>query len=506
MLPVSESPPYSKPKAPDILDRKQSYFTALKPYLSFHHRRTWFFLGIILLQLLLLLSAPSLPFSLSAGPASNPRPSPAVHNLTDNNPTAKEQVSNGGISSNRQINQECPNGKIYVYDLPAIFNAEIVKNCDNLNPWSSRCDALSNWGFGKRATAISRIVPKNVSGAWFWTDQFSLELIYHNRILNYRCRTLEPESAAAFYIPFYTGLAIERSLFTKNSTAEERDRHCKMMLNWVSDQPFFKKSHGWDHFITAGRISWDFRRSKDGEWGSSCIYMPKMRNITRLLIEKNPWDYFDVGVPYPTGFHPSSVADVRIWQDFVRSRQRRILFCFAGATRGFIKNDFRGILLNQCYSEPGSCRVVDCGGSKCANGSSSILETFLDSDFCLQPRGDSFTRRSIFDCMIAGSIPVFFWHRTAYFQYEWFLPGEPGSYSVFIDRNEVKNGTLIKGVLEKISKDKVKRMREKVIEYIPKIIYSNSNQGLEGIKDAFDVAVEGVLSRNKEQEGGYKWK
>lgn len=91
-------------------------------------------------------------------------------------------------------------------------------------------------------------------------------------------------------------------------------------------------------------------------------------------------------------------------------------------------------------------------------------------------------------------------------QYEWFLPSEPGSYSVFIDRNEVKNGTSIKGVLEKVSKEKVKRMREKVIEYIPKIVYANANQGLEGMGDAFDVAVEGFLRRVKEQEGGYKWK
>ncbi|KAI3458243.1 hypothetical protein Pfo_014906 [Paulownia fortunei] len=502
MLPISDTSPYSKPKTPEILDRKHSYFTALKPYLSFHHRRTWFFLSVLLLQLLLLLSAPSLPFSLSAANTSSPRPSPALHNLTYDNPTAGEQGFRDGIFNNPASNEKCPYGKVYVYNLPPLFNTEIVRNCHNLNPWSSRCDALSNSGFGKTADGISRILPQNVSGAWFWTDQFSLELIYHNRMLNYRCRTLEPESAAAFYIPFYTGLAIERFLFTSNSTSEERDRHCKLMLNWVSDQPFFKKSHGWDHFLTVGRISWDFRRSRDEDWGSSCIYMPKMRNITRLLIEKNPWDYFDVAVPYPTGFHPSSISDLRIWQDFVSSRQRRTLFCFAGATRGFIKNDFRGILLSQCYSEPGSCRVVDCGGSKCANGSSAILETFLDSVFCLQPRGDSFTRRSIFDCMVAGSIPVFFWHRTAYLQYEWFLPGEPESYSVFIDRNEVKNGTSIKAVLEKISKEKVKRMREKVIEYIPKIIYANSNQGLEGMGDAFDVAVEGFLRRVKEQDGG----
>lgn len=518
MLTVSDPPPpHSKPKAADILDRKHSYLTSLKPYLSLHHRRTWFFLAVLLLQLLLLLSAPSLPFSLSA---ATPRPSPAAALdsniiLPDANTTSTHLTSSSSSSAAAAVTDvvldspaSCPYGKFYVYDLPPQFNTDIVKNCDHINPWSSRCDALSNTGFGKSAAAgVSRVVPANVSGAWFWTDQFSLELIYHNRMLHHRCRTAAPESAKAFYIPFYLGLAIEKAIFTKNSTMEERDRPCKMLLDWAIDQPFFKKSNGWDHFITLGRISWDFRRRLPiSDWGSSCIYMPTMRNITRLLIEKNPWDYFDVAVPYPTGFHPATAADVATWQDFVRGRRRTTLFSFAGATRGFIKNDFRGLLLNQCYSEPGSCRVVDCGGSRCANGSSAILEAFLDSDFCLQPRGDSFTRRSIFDCMLAGSVPVFFWHRTAYMQYKWFLPSEPESYSVFIDRNEVKNGTTIISVLNKFSKENVRKMREKVIEYIPKMVYANNNNGLEGMKDAFDVAVEEFLRRVKEQEGGYKWK
>ncbi|KAG6411294.1 hypothetical protein SASPL_129374 [Salvia splendens] len=492
MLSPTDSPPFnSKPKTPDILDRKASSFLAsLKPHLSLHHRRTWFFLAVLLLQLLLLLSAPSLPFSLSPS-------TPALNSTSTLTVTVTNTVPDS----------PCPHGKLYAYDLPPQFNTEIVKNCDKINPWSSRCDALSNSGFGKPAAAvISKIAPRDASAAWFWTDQFSLELIYHRRMLNYRCRTSDPQSATAFYIPFYLGLAIEKSIFNKTSTEADRDHHCKMLLNWASDQPLFQRSGGWDHFITLGRISWDFRRSRISDWGSSCFYLPQMRNITRLLIEANPWDHFDVAVPYPTGFHPASTADVRSWQDFARSRNRTKLFSFAGATRGYIKNDFRGVLLNQCYSEPVSCRVVDCGGSKCAKGSSAILEAFLDSDFCLQPRGDSFTRRSIFDCMVAGSIPVFFWYRTAYLQYKWFFPGERESYSVFIHRNEVKNGTSIVSVLSKISKEKVKEMREKVIEYIPKIVYANNNKGLEGMSDAFDVAVEGVLSRVKEQEQSYKWK
>ena len=111
--------------------------------------------------------------------------------------------------------------------------------------------------------------------------------------------------------------------------------------------------------------------------------------------------------------------------------------------------------------------------------------------------------------MVAGSIPVFFWRRTAYLQYEWFLPVEPESYSVFIDRNAVKNGTLtVKNVLEKFTKEEVRKMREKVIEYIPRLVYANTKQGLEGVNDAFDVAIEGVFKRIKEQEQPqfHKWK
>lgn len=190
-----------------------------------------------------------------------------------------------------------------MYELPSLFNHDLIKQCDNLNPWGSRCDALANNGLGPAATGLDGLVPREVAPAWFWTDQFVLEIIFHNRMLKHRCRTTDPEKARGFYIPFYAGLAAGRYLWM-NSTATERDRHCEMMLRWAQGQEYYKRSDGWDHFITMARITWDFRRSKDDDWGSSCIYLPGMRNITRLLIERNPWDYFDVGVPYPTGFHP----------------------------------------------------------------------------------------------------------------------------------------------------------------------------------------------------------
>ncbi|KAL6127823.1 hypothetical protein ACLB2K_071184 [Fragaria x ananassa] len=482
-IPAQPSPELhqKRPKSPDPLN----LLTSLKQLI--HHPRTWLLMAILSLQVILLFTLITRSFS------SRKDLSPPYTPLSG--------------STTPQPESECSSGRVFVYDLPKPLNHEILQNCDNLNPWSSRCDALANDGFGQPATGIAGVVPEGLAPAWYWTDQFVSEVIFHNRIMHHKCRVHDPENATAFYIPFYVGLAVGKYLWSNSSTAQDRDFHCETMLSWLQTQPYYKRSDGWDHFLTMGRISWDFRRSRDLDWGSSCIYKPGMRNITRLLIERNPWDYFDVGVPYPTGFHPRTDADVTDWQSFVRSRNRSKLFCFAGANRSLIRNDFRGLLLSQCQSEPESCRVVDCGGSRCSNGTSLILETFLDSEFCLQPRGDSFTRRSIFDCMVAGSIPVFFWRRTAYFQYEWFLPGKPESYSVCIDRNAVKNGTAsIKKVLAGYSREEVRKMREKVIDYIPNFLYAKPQEGLETVKDAFDIALERVLRRFKEhEEWGFKW-
>ncbi|CAN0891605.1 Xyloglucan galactosyltransferase XLT2 [Linum grandiflorum] len=490
MLPLNDSPSPGEPKKPklstsaaaDIFIRRKSSFRSLTSLLTHAYLskpRSWIFLLVLFFQILLFLTLRSFPF-----PSSH-SPPPTV--------TAADQ------NHHHRRHHSCRNGHVYVYELPPSLNTDLIKNCEKLNPWSSSCDALANDGFGQQADELAP--------AWFWTDQFVSEIVFHNRMVNHKCRTTNPNNATAFYIPFYAGLAVGRFLW-QSFSAKDRDRHCETMLEWIGSQPPFIKSNGWDHFLTMGRITWDFRRSRDQDWGSNCVYQQGMRNVTRLLIERNPWDYFDVGVPYPTGFHPRSDSDVVSWQDFVRKRHRSSLFTFVGAARKSFKNDFRGILLDHCRNESDSCRAVDCGDrSSCGNGSTAILEAFLDSDFCLQPRGDSFTRKSIFDCMVAGSIPVVFWRRTVYYQYEWFLPGEPESYSVFIHRDGVKNGSVsIRNVLEGYGRDEVRRMREKVIEYIPRIVYARNAGGLETIDDAFDVAVDGVLRRFEEQrEWGYKW-
>jgi hypothetical protein len=211
----------------------------------------------------------------------------------------------------------------------------------------------------------------------------------------------------------------------------------------------------------------------------------------------------DVGIPYPTGFHPRTAADVRAWQRYVARRPRPRLFAFAGAPRSAIKGDFRALLLEECQAA-GACGALDCAEGRCIKNNALVMELFMGARFCLQPRGDSFTRRSLFDCLVAGAVPVLFWRRSAYLQYGWYLPvdGREGEWSVFIDRDQLRAGNLtVRGVLADIPESRVRLMRKRVVKMIPGLVYSAA--GVEGIgggmKDAVDVMVDGMLRRVAEQ-------
>ena len=109
--------------------------------------------------------------------------------------------------------------------------------------------------------------------------------------------------------------------------------------------------------------------------------------------------------------------------------------------------------------------------------------------------------------MLAGSIPVFFWKRSIFGQYDWFLRDDPERFSVFIDEKQVRNGTIsIRKVLEGYGIEEIQMMRERVTNLIPRFLYvmpgddeyDDGGVGKYTMRDAVDIAVEGVLRRFKE--------
>ncbi|KAM3246605.1 Xyloglucan galactosyltransferase KATAMARI1 -like protein [Capsicum annuum] len=391
--------------------------------------------------------------------------------------------------------KSCTGRYIYVAKIPSKFNEDILKQCKLLNKWYDMCQYLVNMGLGPDLGNPQRAFSNK---GWFTTNQFSLEVLFHNRMKQYECLTNDSSEASAVFVPYYSGFDIARYLWDDLNTTK-RDAGSVEVTKFLKEKPEWKTMWGRDHFMIAGRITWDFRRGveEDASWGSKLMWLPETKNMTILTIESSPWHMNDFAIPYPTYFHPSSDNDVVQWQNRMRRLRRRMLFSFAGAPRPQIDESIRGEIMEQCSASRRKCRLLECKdtNNKC-NKAVPVMRLFQSSVFCLQPSGDSFTRRSTFDSILAGCIPVFFTPASAYVQYIWHLPKNYTSYSVLIPEDDVKEKKVsIENVLSKIPRQQVAAMREEVIKLIPNVVYADPRSRLETVEDAFDLAVKGVLER-----------
>ncbi|CAL4942192.1 unnamed protein product [Urochloa decumbens] len=393
----------------------------------------------------------------------------------------------------------CGGQYIYVQDLPARFNKDMVQNCDKLSPWTDMCRYTTNGGFGPLLRGGKGAFQGTGTG-WYDTDEHALDIIFHERIKRYECLTDDPALAAAVFVPFYAGLDVARHLWGNNVSA--RDELALDMVNFLAKRPEWRAMGGRDHFFVAGRTTWDFRRKADGqaEWGSKLLNLPAAKNMTALVVEASPWHLNDVAIPYPTAFHPGSDEDLFFWQDRVRTLNRAYLFSFAGMARPGDAKSIEGRLADQCRASP-SCSLMECSATgpenKC-DSPASVMRLFQSSTFCLLPRGGTDTRRPAFDAVLAGCIPVFFHPGSAYVQYSWHLPKAHAEYSVYIPEEDVRSkNASVEERLRKISPETVGTMRDAVVGLIPSVTYGDATSRLETstVKDAFDIAVAAVINK-----------
>nr|XP_043612196.1 probable xyloglucan galactosyltransferase GT12 [Erigeron canadensis] len=395
---------------------------------------------------------------------------------------------------NRRNKHSCSGRYIYVYDLPSRFNDEILEDCQAFSKWQNMCPYVDNNGLGPNLENLQRVFSKS---GWYSTDQFMLEVIFRNRMKQYECLTNNSSIASAIYVPYYAGLDVWRYLFDNNTSS--RDALALDLAEWLREQPEWKTSLGKNHFLVAGRITWDFRRgSDDGDaWGNKLMLLPEFTNMTILTIEKSPWNSNDFGIPYPTYFHPQNDNDIAEWQYKMKRRRRRALFSFAGSPRPNLEESVRDEVIKQCVESRRKCRLLQCSheNPKCYQPI-DVMRLFQSSIFCLQPPGDSYTRRSTFDSILSGCIPVFFTPGSAYVQYLWHLPKEFDKYSVLINEEDVKHKNVsIERILSRIPPKRVSEMRNEVIGLIPNVVYADPKSRLEKYKDAFDLSIDGVLER-----------
>ncbi|KAJ9173870.1 hypothetical protein P3X46_016963 [Hevea brasiliensis] len=398
----------------------------------------------------------------------------------------------------KSVKDSCLGRYIFIHRLPSQFNQELIENCESINRGTEHniCPYLVNSALGHEVENSQGIL---LNKSWYSTNQFLLEVIFHFRMKKYKCLTNDSSLASAIYVPFYAGLDVSRYLWGFKTSV--RDQSGYDLVKWLVEKPEWKKMLGRDHFLVAGRIAWDFRRQTDNEsdWGSKLRFLPESNNMSMLAIESSSWNN-DYAIPYPTCFHPSKDSEVFQWQDKMRRQTRPYLFSFAGAPRPDLLGSVRGKIIEECIASNNFCKLLECdyginGAINCDNPV-NVMRLFQNSVFCLQPPGDSYTRRSMFDSILAGCIPVFFHPGTAYAQYKWHLPKNYSKYSVYIPVRDAKDWKAgINETLLKIPEDRVLALREEIIKLIPRIIYADPSSRMGTTEDAFDLAVKGILDR-----------
>ncbi|KAH6556060.1 hypothetical protein KP509_1Z207600 [Ceratopteris richardii] len=495
------------------------------------------------------------------------------HNMTSGEAVfSSNKIHGHGHRYIDTVRGRCTNRLIYTYPLPREFNEELIERCNVgykkfCDKWFCiPCNRIENNGFGppvpnlaesgtQRITGrISRESGRTVvtddsvrlelvpSNAWFRSDQFSSEIIFYEKMKVYECATRNPDEASAFYIPYLGGLDMAFTLFSRD--ANVIDALQQRLIGWLQRSSVWQRKRQSPHLMVLGHVAWDFDREPlEGQggdegrsftWGSSLFRQLIFQNVTRLLVERKPSQH-DMGLPFPTLFHPSTPTDISLWQEQLRKSRRSWFVTFVGGSRRRFSNkgirNVRQILMMQCHEQQNQtirlakntlqrCKKFECvrpwemtdkrlsaelGRSEgeaeisCDEEPEEVVRALAKSVFCLQPKGDSATRKGLFDSIIAGCIPVLFANETAYLQYQWHLPPDPASYSVYIPETDLatEKGTTTNVItlLSQLPYTRIKHMQRNIRNLIPRVVYSPPGS-TQLAQDAFSIALHSFLRQS----------
>ena len=262
----------------------------------------------------------------------------------------------------------------------------------------------------------------------------------------------------------------------------------------------FWKNQGHDHFVINGLTAFHLLGVKVIKFlGGPC------QNCTVLSIETTPGLYgYDrrygnkwwYASPYPSSFHwnENMLPEKVPWR--VRSQERDFfIFCIGSVkTLTAESTKLRRVLYNQCNDENAASSCMWHQISHASNGminGTDLMTMYLRSTFCLCPPGDSFTRKAIFDSLLAGCIPVIF-YRESMTQYFWhikekevrhqelstlclfsLLVAQVEDVAVYIKLSTVsgENKNFI-SILKAIPPEEIKRKQVAISDLAPRLQYS----------------------------------
>lgn len=254
------------------------------------------------------------------------------------------------------------------------------------------------------------------------TDQFSLEFWFAQQIGRSPLLVEECQEADIVYIPLLT-------LWAENGCDEEQHERVKEFISDISnllphlpDKP---------HFMTIPRVLAFSNVDPNA-------FLDKGINI--LTIEG--WAESDpaiIEVPYPSAYHRhAGLARNRFIDHALQSKSHLVFQSFALDRHA--DNDVRYQLHQACLDAIEDCVYAvptwDVVEGKAFVG--AFWQNASSSWYCMQPTGHTVTRKSTFDCLLAGSIPVFFDINSLH-HFPWSDLLDPSELVMMLDGIEMKD-------------------------------------------------------------------
>eukprot|EP01035_Chromulina_nebulosa_P020816 gene20816-26984_t len=364
-------------------------------------------------------------------------------------------------------------------------------------------DFYDNYGAGKLL---------NDTVGLFQTWQFALYKVIMGRLRVSEYRTRDPLQATAFIIPFDAG--VHSYIDHKTGFPRLASPHGWAAGDYLRsasrNKKLYWKNNGHDHFALFSITAFQMVGI-----GVKVFFMQICQNCSVITIETSPTftaikgrsRKYWFGAPYPSSYHWYEGIKELPWELNNNYPNRDILALFIGSlkTSQPNSNNLRKKLYNQCIVEKSNCQwhttAHSCNGV--VNATNTML-LFRRAQYCPAPTGDSITRKSIFDSLVAGCVPVLF-SRASLSQYSWHIsPKDLDEVSVYIPMKDINdNGINFIDVLNAIPKLELIKKQQAIAKLAPTLQYSVVPKRIGNgsdcqtwrppFRDAVDIIIEKIL-------------
>jgi hypothetical protein len=268
---------------------------------------------------------------------------------------------------------------------------------------------------------------RNATAGLHHTHQYSLFKTFYFRLLESPWRTMDPEEASWYFVPYDLGMDSS----TRQADGALLTTDCPMLskaLALLKESKYFERHNGEDHFLlhSINQMMLHFAHMKCLELYRICF------NCTKLGIDVYDSNVYEVirrnaflrvnwlSIPFPSNFHFSEKVKVFPWTLNLRSRQFSLAFIGSDAVTARLQRTVRKAIISECSSRTSECLLMELK-SHLSNvnvfSKDAGTSPYLNARLCLMPGGDFPTRKGVLDALLSGCVPVVFQKISAHKQW-----------------------------------------------------------------------------------------